>query len=87
MNTADTGSGPADPNVVVMVATPLALTGTGEWMTVPPTSNRTDPAGWVPSAATTVAVIVTGFPAVAGAGAAVSVVVVGTAGVPPVPPP
>jgi hypothetical protein len=48
-------------------------------MSLPPTSNCTEPAGLLPSAADTLAVSVTGPPAVAGLGDAVSVVVVGTA--------
>jgi hypothetical protein len=83
VNTAVSDSGPADANVVVVVATPVTFTATGEPMSVPPTSNCTDPLGWVPLAAITAAVSFTGAPAVAGFGDAVKPVVVDTAAVPP----
>ena len=70
---------PAAANVVVVVATPDALTATGDPMVDPPDSNCTDPAGLVESAATSLAVSVTVCPVVAGFGDADSVVVVDVA--------
>src|SRR5215472_8694348 len=65
VNTADTGTTvPAVAGaVVVVVATPVALTATGVPMLVPPAENCTDPAGMVvPEAGVTVAVRVTVAP-------------------------
>src|SRR5215472_11843426 len=79
VNTADNVSVAAAVKVVVVVATPLALTATGVPMLVPPASNCTVPAGWVPSVAVVVEVRATVVPTWAGFGDAVSVVFVAVA--------
>src|SRR5215469_3366371 len=77
MNSADRCSLPAAANVVVMLATPLAFTAIGAPTSASSTSNCTCPATCAPPDVLSVAVSVTLAPAVAGLGAATSLVVVG----------
>jgi hypothetical protein len=78
VNCANSAICPVVANDVVVVATPLTFTATGDPMFVPLASNCTIPAGFVPSAADVSAVSVTVVPAFAGFGDALRLTVVVT---------